>query len=170
MPRELKLIAPRQAVLPLYEDAPFKPDEVRGQGILNGISHGTEMNLYRGTSPFADKEFDTELRLSVPRKGSAPACDRGYESVGRFAEVGADVQNVPSQPLSVGPAETWKAEKVSIWQAGSHGNPFGMRLTTLIISKPLPDAAVPMSLLADYPNVQFNFYRHGIGITPAEMH
>ena len=83
---------------------------------------------------------------------------------------GGVVQNVPSQALSVGPAETWKAEKVSIWQAGNHDNPFGMRLTTLMISKHLPDAAVPMSLLADHPNVQFNFYRHGIGSTSAEMH
>ncbi len=83
---------------------------------------------------------------------------------------GGVVQNVPSQALSVGPAETWKAEKVSIWQAGNHDNPFGMRLTTLMIAKRLPDAAVPMSLLADHPNVQFNFYRHGIGTTSAEMH
>jgi glucosamine-6-phosphate deaminase len=83
---------------------------------------------------------------------------------------GGVVQNVPSQALTVGPAETWKAEKVSIWQAGTHDNPFGMRLTTLMISKKLPDSAVPMSLLADHPNVQFNFYRGGIGTCEAEMH
>ena len=40
---------------------------------------------------------------------------------------------VPMQAASVGPVETWKAEKVSIWQAGMHDNPFGMRLTTLMI-------------------------------------
>jgi glucosamine-6-phosphate deaminase len=34
----------------------------------------------------------------------------------------------------------------------------------------VPDAAVPMSLLADHPNIQFNLYRHGIGSTSAEMH
>ena len=51
-----------------------------------------------------------------------------------------------------------------------HDNPFGMRLTTLMISKRLPDAAVPMSLLADHPNVQFNFYRPAIGVVAAEMH
>jgi glucosamine-6-phosphate deaminase len=45
-----------------------------------------------------------------------------------------------------------------------------MRLTTLMIARHLPDAAVPISLLADHPNVQFNFYRHGIGSTSAEMH
>jgi glucosamine-6-phosphate deaminase len=83
---------------------------------------------------------------------------------------GGVVQNVPTQALSVGPVETWKAEKVSIWQAGAHDNPFGMRLTTFMISKQLPDSAVPMSLLADHPNVQFNFYRGGLGTTDAEMH
>lgn len=83
---------------------------------------------------------------------------------------GGVVQNVPSQAVTVGPVETWQSEKVSIWQAGTHDNPFGMRLTTLMISKKLADSAVPMSLLADHPNVQFNFYRGGIGSTESEMH
>lgn len=83
---------------------------------------------------------------------------------------GGVVQNVPSQAVSVGPVETWKAEKVSIWHAGAHDNPFGMRLTTLMISKGIADTAVPMSLLADHPNVQFNFLRSGIGTTAADMH
>jgi len=83
---------------------------------------------------------------------------------------GGVVQNVPNQALSVGPVETWRAEKVSIWQAGNHDNPFGMRLTTLMISKHLPDSSVPMSVLADHPCVQFNFYRPGIGTCDAEMH
>ena len=83
---------------------------------------------------------------------------------------GGVVQNVPSQAISVGPVETWQAGKVSIWQAGTHDSPFGMRLTTLMISKKVPDAAVPMSLLADHPNVQFNFYRRGLGTCEAEMH
>ena len=83
---------------------------------------------------------------------------------------GGVVQNVPAQAISVGPVETWMAEKVSIWQAGTHDNPFGMRLTTLMISKRIPDSAVPMSLLADHPIVEFNFYRHGLGTCQAEMH
>ena len=83
---------------------------------------------------------------------------------------GGVVTNVPTQAISVGPAETWKAEKVSIWHAGAHDNPFGQRLTTLMISKRLPDTAVPMSLLADHPNVQFNFFRGGIGECTTEMH
>lgn len=83
---------------------------------------------------------------------------------------GGVVTGVPTQALTVGPVETWKAEKVSIWHAGNHDNPFGLRLTTLMISKRLPDSAVPMSLLADHPNVQFNFYRGGIGTCDTEMH
>jgi glucosamine-6-phosphate deaminase len=83
---------------------------------------------------------------------------------------GGVVSNIPTHALSVGPIETWKAEKVSIWHAGAHDNPFGLRLTTLMISKRIPDSAVPMSLLADHPNVQFNFLRSGIGVCRAEMH
>jgi glucosamine-6-phosphate deaminase len=83
---------------------------------------------------------------------------------------GGQVALVPTKAATVGPFETWKAEKVSIWQAGMHDNPFGMRLTTLMISRKIPDSSVPMSLLADHPNVQFNFYRHGVGTVAAEMH
>ncbi len=83
---------------------------------------------------------------------------------------GGQLDLVPTQAVTVGPVQTWQAEKVSIWQAGNHDNPFGMRLTTLMIGKQLPDAAVPMSLLALHPNVQFNFYRGGIGTCAVEMH
>ena len=83
---------------------------------------------------------------------------------------GGAVQNVPAQAVTVGPVETWKAEKVSIWHPGHHDNPFGMRLTTLMIAKRVPDSSVPMSLLADHPNVQFNFYRPALGTCGVEMH
>jgi glucosamine-6-phosphate deaminase len=83
---------------------------------------------------------------------------------------GGVVQNVPTQAITVGPQETWKSEKVSIWHPGHHDNPFGMRLSSMMISKQIPDAAVPMSLLADHPNVQFNFLRSGFGICEVEMH
>jgi glucosamine-6-phosphate deaminase len=70
----------------------------------------------------------------------------------------------------VGPVETWKAEKVSIWHPGFHDNPFGMRLTTLMISEKIVDTSVPMSLLADHPDVRFNFYRKVLGSVKPEMH
>jgi glucosamine-6-phosphate deaminase len=83
---------------------------------------------------------------------------------------GGVVTGVPMQALTVGPVQTWKAEKVSIWHAGTHDNPFGQRLTALMISKKIIDSSVPMSLLADHPNVQFNYYRSGIGACETEMH
>ena len=83
---------------------------------------------------------------------------------------GGNITLVPERAITVGPVQTWKSDKVSIWQAGTHDNPFGQRLTALMISKGIPDTAVPMSLLADHPNVQFNYYRGGLGSCAVEMH
>ncbi len=83
---------------------------------------------------------------------------------------GGVVSNIPTRAITVGPMETWLAERVSIWHFGAHDNPFGMRLTAFMISKKIPDSAVPMSLLADHPNVQFNYFRPGIGSCEVEMH
>ncbi|HCN84630.1 MAG TPA: glucosamine-6-phosphate isomerase, partial [Sphingobacteriaceae bacterium] len=83
---------------------------------------------------------------------------------------GGNITLVPTKAITVGPVETWMADKVSIWHAGMHDNPFGQRLTTYMISKNITDTSVPMSLLADHPNVQFNFYRPGIGDCSVVMH
>lgn len=83
---------------------------------------------------------------------------------------GGNIALVPTKAITVGPVETWMADKVSIWHAGMHDNPFGQRLTTYMISKNIVDTSVPMSLLADHPNVQFNFYRPGIGDCSVVMH
>ena len=83
---------------------------------------------------------------------------------------GGYVPLVPTQAATVGPVETWKAERVSIWHPGHHDNPFGIRLSALMISKRIADTSVPMSLLAEHPDVCFNYYRPGIGVVQAEMH
>jgi glucosamine-6-phosphate deaminase len=83
---------------------------------------------------------------------------------------GGNLPLVPTHAISVGPAQTWRAETVSIWHPGTHDNPFGMRLTTLMISERIPDSSVPMSLLSDHPDVRFHFYRGAIGTCEAEMH
>jgi len=83
---------------------------------------------------------------------------------------GGNITLVPRKAITVGPQETWQAEKVSIWHAGTHDNPFGQRLTTFMIAEGIADSSVPMSLLADHHNVQFNFYRGGIGTCDVEMH
>lgn len=83
---------------------------------------------------------------------------------------GGNVALVPTHAATVGPVETWKAETVSIWHPGHHDNPFGIRLSALMIAKRIPDSSVPMSLLADHPDVRFNYLRKGIGEVAVEMH
>jgi len=83
---------------------------------------------------------------------------------------GGNISMVPTKAITVGPVETWKAEKVSIWHAGNHDNPFGQRLTAFMISKRIVSTCVPMSLLADHTNVQFNYFRGGFGDCAVEMH
>lgn len=77
---------------------------------------------------------------------------------------------MPTRACTVGPTETWKARKVSIWHPGYHDNAFGIRLTALMISKRIVDTSVPMSLLADHPNVEFHYWRPNIGSCGVEMH
>ncbi len=66
---------------------------------------------------------------------------------------GGEVYKVPTEALTVGPVETFKSEKVSIWHAGNHDNQFGIRLTLMMISKKIVDTSVPMSLLAEHSDV-----------------
>ena len=123
----------------------------------------------------------------LPRKGkwkSNPPSAKEYRKLGtRIVDLhpvtlaqnartsgGGNISLVPQHAITVGPRETWLAETVSIWQAGAHDSPFGQRLTTLMISKGIADSAVPMSLLADHPNVQFNFFRGGLGTCEVEIH
>jgi glucosamine-6-phosphate deaminase len=82
---------------------------------------------------------------------------------------GGNVAMVPTEAVTVGPVETWQSERVSIWHAGQHDNPFGQRLTAYMISKRIVDSSVPMSLLADHPDVRFSYYRGGIGTCAVKM-
>lgn len=82
---------------------------------------------------------------------------------------GGNIPLVPTHALTVGPKQTWQAGMVSIWHPGHHDNPFGMRLSTLMISQGIAASSVPMSLLAEHPNVRFSFYRNGLGTCETEM-
>jgi 2-desacetyl-2-hydroxyethyl bacteriochlorophyllide A dehydrogenase len=91
MPRELLLTAPRELRLVEYEEAPLRPGQVRAEAIISGISHGTELAAYRGTSPHAAGRFDRELRLFVEGAGPLYPQTLGYEWVGVVREVGVEV-------------------------------------------------------------------------------
>ncbi len=94
MPKELILAAERKIQIEPYEETPLAPNEVRAKAIMSAISHGTEINLYRGTSPFHDKSFDTSKRLFVnDTDGLTYPMRLGYEWVGEVVSVGKDVFN-----------------------------------------------------------------------------
>lgn len=90
------------------EDAPelaIRENEVRIQTICSGISHGTEMNVYRGVAPFFRRKYDSETRLFCDAEGGEiwqypiKSCDpgvwyMGYANVGRVVEVGSAVKDL----------------------------------------------------------------------------
>ena len=97
MSRTLVLDGPRQLRLAEQPSRSLGPGEVRLRARLSGISHGTELSLYRGTSAFADKVFDRGLRAFVePPAGSASAypVTLGYEMISGVVEVGPGVTEV----------------------------------------------------------------------------
>ena len=83
---------------------------------------------------------------------------------------GGNLDLVPNHAVTVGPKQTFKADKISIWHPGWHDNTLGMRLSALMISKKIADSACPMSLLSKHPNVVFNYYAPGFGSCEVEMH
>ena len=93
MPSELLLAGPREIQLSPYEELPLGADQIRAGAVISGISHGTELALYRGISPFAARSFDRELRLFVD-DGEAGAYPMrlGYEWVGIVRDVGSHVR------------------------------------------------------------------------------
>jgi 2-desacetyl-2-hydroxyethyl bacteriochlorophyllide A dehydrogenase len=95
MPRELLFTAPRAIALAPYEEPPLQLDQVRAEAIVSGISHGTEVALYRGASPFDGKHFDFALRLLEQDADTDPYPLRpGYEWVGRVHSAGAEVAGI----------------------------------------------------------------------------
>ncbi len=87
-------------------------DEVLVRTLVSGISHGTEMNVYRGHAPQWTKRYDRALRLflpvtdeeraAVPDRGYWTAADApwnyplayGYANVGRVVARGAGVTSL----------------------------------------------------------------------------
>ncbi|PKQ27701.1 MAG: glucosamine-6-phosphate isomerase [Candidatus Anoxymicrobium japonicum] len=135
-------------------------DEVRCvvmQGGQGDVKHWAFNDPFRREGAYLDEPPSVEeyLRLATRVVELHPAT----VTQNARALTGGNVTAVPARAATVGPVESWKAERVSIWQAGMDDNPFGMRLTALMVSKGIADSSVPMSLLAGHPNVRFSFYR-----------
>jgi 2-desacetyl-2-hydroxyethyl bacteriochlorophyllide A dehydrogenase len=91
---ELVVTGPKELKFKSYRERKLRPNQVRAKAILSGISHGTELNLYRGTVPFYNKVFDMKMRLFLEGENfSSYPIKLGYEWVGRVIEVGEEVRN-----------------------------------------------------------------------------
>lgn len=102
--KALVLTGPGQLAFEETADAPLGPDEVRIATQFSGISAGTELTQYRGTSPFQHRRWDEERRLFVADADRPswpyPVRTLGYEEVGEIVEVGADVADLkPGQQV-----------------------------------------------------------------------
>ena len=80
-------------------------EEVRIKSLYSGISHGTEMGVYRGQAPFFSKKYNPDNRLFLKAESSEKwgypirSCDPGvwylgYALVGMINEVGKNVQSL----------------------------------------------------------------------------
>jgi 2-desacetyl-2-hydroxyethyl bacteriochlorophyllide A dehydrogenase len=99
--RSLVLEGPRSLRLQADETPVIGPRDVHVRAALSGISHGTELSLYRGTSGFTDQVFDRELRSFLPldKPGSTYPAPLGYEFVGVIAETGDQVTELSAGDL-----------------------------------------------------------------------
>ncbi len=137
------------------------------QGGQGDIMHWAFNDPLKREGKFADAPptVDEYLQLGARHVELHPmSCIQNSQAM-----TGGNIFTVPDKAVTLGPKETWQAEKVSIWHPGYHASPFGQRLTALMISKGIADSCVPMSLLGKHRRVQFHFYRGGLGSCTPEI-
>lgn len=90
---------PKRIVVREAEDLPLEANQVRIETMYTGISHGTEMAVYRGTAPFFTRKRDS-AGLFVPadyqeawsypvRSSDSGVWYMGYACVGQVVEAGS---------------------------------------------------------------------------------
>lgn len=65
MPFKIVVNNPFEISIQEYELPPISDHDVHIKTLFSGISAGTEMSQYRGTSPFLNKQWDPTTRRSV---------------------------------------------------------------------------------------------------------
>jgi 2-desacetyl-2-hydroxyethyl bacteriochlorophyllide A dehydrogenase len=88
--RALWITKPHHSELKPAEVRPCGPNDITVKAIASGISHGTEMVLYRGQGPAGQKltPITSEGSWTLPAKF-------GYQNVGRVLEAGANTVYKP---------------------------------------------------------------------------
>ena len=96
MAKTVVFTAPRQVGIIDMPDPPVGPGQVLTKTLYSGISHGTEMAIYRGIAPFYDKRFDRATRLFLADGASDwhYPTPTGYENVGEVIQLGEGVTDL----------------------------------------------------------------------------
>ncbi|MBP8972447.1 MAG: zinc-binding alcohol dehydrogenase [Anaerolineae bacterium] len=98
MSKALVVTGPRTLGYEEVPDEPLPTNGVRIKTLFSGISAGTELTQYRGTTPFLTKRWDADARLFRPGEETSltyPIRTWGYEEVGEVIEVGSAVEDIP---------------------------------------------------------------------------
>jgi len=119
--RTMLFAGPRKIEFQDMTSAKLKPDEVRIQTLFSGISRGTEMTVYRGTSPFYEKAYDPEVKLF--RQTNEPSwsypLEFGYENIGKIVETGPEVEGFSVGDVVFTPTQHTESLVMSSTQTGS---------------------------------------------------
>ena len=89
--------SPRTIGYESYVEQPLAEHEVRLRTLYSGISAGTELTAYRGSTPYLHKRWDGGQRLFVDAEETSqqyPLSGWGYEEVGEVIERGPEVKSV----------------------------------------------------------------------------
>jgi threonine dehydrogenase-like Zn-dependent dehydrogenase len=94
MNRALVLTAIRHLEFETLPERDLAPDEVRIKTLYSGVSAGTELSQYRGTSPYMSRHWDMDRRVFRDGQPSwtFPVRNLGYEEVGEIVETGTAVE------------------------------------------------------------------------------
>lgn len=112
--RALVLTAPRTLAFEEVEPRPLAAGEVRIRTLFSGISAGTELSQFRGTSPFMNRTWDERNRMfrDGPASWGFPVRNLGYEEVGEVVEIGPGVATLALGDRVFG---TWGHRTEHIW-------------------------------------------------------
>ena len=94
MDKALVLTGVKQLAFENLPERSLAPDEVRIRTLFSGVSAGTELSQFRGTSPFMSRQWDADRRVFRDGEPSwtFPVRNLGYEEVGEIVETGAAVE------------------------------------------------------------------------------
>jgi len=89
--KKLLITAPYKIGYEEVADVPLTPSSIRIRSIFNGISHGTEMNFFRGIAPHLKNHIDGGLFQKKATDDNPFPIWHGYETVGEVIEIGTEI-------------------------------------------------------------------------------